>query len=277
MATRKQSVVLGACKDFMKPLVRLLLRNGVGYREFSEICKAAFVDVASSEYGIRGRKTNMSRVAVMTGLSRKDVKKVRDAGEHDQESPSAKMRSAESVLSIWHSNPDFLDINRRPKRITFEGLGATFRNLVALAGGDIPPRAMLTELLRAGSVIQEGEKLRAVSQSYVPEPNNPEAVLLAGVAIKHLVSTLDHNLSCQSEEERYLERRVYSDRLPKSQGPRFKRLAREKGQLLLSDLSSWLTARESTGSGDSDDNHQATGPGLGVGVYFFQEEEDRQD
>ena len=70
--------VLNAFLLVMRPVVRILLRYGIGYREFAEITKTAFVDIASSDFGIRGRPTNISRVAVMTGLTRKEVRRLRD-------------------------------------------------------------------------------------------------------------------------------------------------------------------------------------------------------
>ena len=73
-----QRQILGAILLVLRPLAKALLRVGVGYREFSEIAKIAFVQTATEEYGLRGRPTNISRVAVMTGLTRKEVKRVRD-------------------------------------------------------------------------------------------------------------------------------------------------------------------------------------------------------
>jgi hypothetical protein len=262
-----QNAILSACKEFMRPIVRLLLKNGVDYRAFSELCKAIFVDVASDDHGIRGRKTNMSRVAVMTGLSRKEVKKLRDAMASGMFSGATRTRRPELVLSIWHSHPDFVDAKRRPKRISFEGTGSTFRQLVTMVGGDIPPRAMLNELMRAGSVVEEGEKLRIVSRSYVPEPHDPEAVLVAGGAIRDLAATIQYNLGCDDPELRALERRVYSAKLPKSQRTRFRKLAREKGELLLKDLNAWLSERQAT----NDTEPAEDSPRVGVGVYFFDD------
>ena len=79
-----QRQILGAILLVLKPLARALLRAGVGYREFSEIAKTAFVETATVDYGLRGRPTNISRVAVMTGLTRKEVRRIRtksDASE----------------------------------------------------------------------------------------------------------------------------------------------------------------------------------------------------
>jgi hypothetical protein len=272
MTSQIQNAVLTACREFMRPVVRLLLKNGIGYREFSEICKKVFVEVASDDHGIRGRKTNMSRVAVMTGLSRKEVRKLRDATDSDVVASMLRRRRPELILSIWHTDPEYCDSRQRPKRIRFEGPGATFRGLVNRVGGDIPARAMLNELLRAGSVVEEGEKLRLVSQSYVPEPNDPEAILVAGDAIRDLVSTIYHNLGIADPEMRFLEKRVYSVKLPANQRARFRKLARERGELLLRDLNAWINERESAWiDGDDPRAPEVRGPRIGVGVYFFDD------
>lgn len=264
-----QKALLNACRSFMKPLARLLLKGGIGYREFAEICKTVFVEVASDDYGIRGRKTNMSRVAVMTGLTRKEVRKIRNAIEAGLTSPITRTRRPESVLAVWHGDPEYLDKHMNPKRIPFEGTGANFRDLVARVGGDIPPRAMLNELLRAGSIVPEGSKFRAVSRSYVPESNDPAAVHLAGEAISDLVSTIHHNLSWPGPDGRFLERRVYSDRLPRSQRRRFRKLARDKGELLLHDLNAWLSDRERSARKVDPTESIGEMPTIGVGIYFF--------
>jgi hypothetical protein len=70
--------VLSALLKALRPIARFLMKSGIGYREFAEISKSAFVDVATSDYGLRGRPTNISRVAVMTGLTRKEVKRLRE-------------------------------------------------------------------------------------------------------------------------------------------------------------------------------------------------------
>ena len=266
-----KQAVLTACHQLLKPLARMLIRHGVGYREFSEVAKASFVEVASDDYGIRGRKTNMSRVAVMTGLSRKEIKRIRDARSSGELTPitnAMRARRPEQILSVWHSDADFQDREGRPKPIPFSGAKVSFMALVSRVGGDIPPKAMLNELLRAGSIAQEGEHLRVLSESYVPEPHDPEAILLGGGALSHLAATINYNLGSEDPEERFFERRVYSDRLSDAQRTRFKKLAREKADLLLRDFHAWLTERESTADDLEIRNSNST---IGVGVYFFDD------
>ena len=65
--------VLSACRLWLKPVARWLLRSGVTWKEFAELARSAFVDTAFEEFGIRGRPTNVSRVALLTGLSRRSA------------------------------------------------------------------------------------------------------------------------------------------------------------------------------------------------------------
>ena len=70
------------------PIARILLRCGVGYTEFADLAKRAFVEAASADYGVRNRPTNIARVAVMTGLSRKEVSRIRtESAIRDRASP----------------------------------------------------------------------------------------------------------------------------------------------------------------------------------------------
>ena len=70
--------VIRSCRYLLLPVVRFLLKHGVTWSEFGELSKEAYVQVARDDYGIQGRPTNNSRVAMMTGLSRREVAKVRD-------------------------------------------------------------------------------------------------------------------------------------------------------------------------------------------------------
>ena len=77
--------VLAGCRVLLRPVVRLLLKSGITWKEFAEVAKSVFVEVATREFGIRGRPTNTSRVAILTGINRHDVAKQRELlerGDH---------------------------------------------------------------------------------------------------------------------------------------------------------------------------------------------------
>ena len=72
-----KSSVLAACRVLLRPIVRLLLKSGVTWKEFADVAKTSFVEVATDEFGIRGRPTNVSRVAILTGINRHDISRQR--------------------------------------------------------------------------------------------------------------------------------------------------------------------------------------------------------
>ena len=63
----------------MEPIIGILLRNGVTHKDLALICKQLYVQVATDEFGIRGRDTNLSRVAMLTGIDRKEVARIKEA------------------------------------------------------------------------------------------------------------------------------------------------------------------------------------------------------
>ena len=66
-------VIAGAVCKLLRPLVRILLRNNVPHSMFCDFAKWVYVDVALREFQLPGRKRSISRVALLTGLSRKEV------------------------------------------------------------------------------------------------------------------------------------------------------------------------------------------------------------
>src|SRR5918995_7016683 len=60
----------------LRPLVKVLLRNGIPYAAFAETARRAYVEVAEKEFGLPGRKQTASRISTLTGLTRKEVARI---------------------------------------------------------------------------------------------------------------------------------------------------------------------------------------------------------
>src|SRR5690606_32757704 len=131
------------------PVARLLLRSGVSYREFAEISRLAFVEVAGKDFGIRGRPTNMSRVSAMTGIGRKEVRRLRELEKNFdrdlQEHLRTQFNPLGDVLHYWFTDGDYLDPNGNPKPLTGRGDGS-FERLVKRCTRDLPAGAIKVEL-----------------------------------------------------------------------------------------------------------------------------------
>lgn len=67
----------GYLARLLRPIVRVLLANKVTYATFDQIARQVFVEVADKDFTLKGRKQTVSRVALVTGLSRKEVLRIK--------------------------------------------------------------------------------------------------------------------------------------------------------------------------------------------------------
>lgn len=250
----------------MRPIASLLMRCGMTWKEFAELCKSVFVEVASEEYGIRGRKTNVSRTAILTGMSRKEVKRQRDLLEGETPVTSDKTTDATRVLSGWHQDELFLDESGNPLDLPLEGKSASFAELLSRYGGDIPSGAMLKELRHANVVEEVGDgKLRAISRYYMPVRLETESLLRAGGVLRDLAATLNNNVAPVDDEEPRFEGIAVNDEMDASVIPEFREYMDKEGQRFLEKLDDWLTKRSSRNGAQKERVR------LGIGVYAIQD------
>ena len=252
----------------LRPLVRILLRNGVSYSTFADFAKWVFVDVASKEFGIKGRKQTTSRVSVITGLSRKEVLRVRRLPKPDDRETAEKYNRAARVIAAWRRNRKFLDAEGQPAPLPMTGSDVSFSELVKRFSGDVPVRATLDELIRVGAVKQlEDGRICLLTRTYVPAHSDADKLHILGTDVALLVSTIDHNLN-PDQIGPFYQRKVAYDNLPDEVLPEFRKHSAKKAQLYLENLDRWLSKH------DRDDTPQVKGSGrnqAGIGIYYFEE------
>ncbi|MEM7018691.1 MAG: DUF6502 family protein [Pseudomonadota bacterium] len=262
--------MLGASvRKLLRPLVRILLRNGVPFATLAEHAKCVYVEVATEEFGIPGKKQTDSRVSILTGLSRKEVRRVRSLQLGDDLESIQQVNRAARVISGWTRLKQYQTSSGEPLALTIEGDGATFSSLVQACSGDVPPRAILDELLRVNAVekLDDG-RISLVERAYVPRTGENEKLVLLGTDVAYLISTIDHNLRDETGEL-YFQRKVLYDNLPEEAIRPFRDMTEEHGQALLELLDHWLVEH------DRDGNPAVEGTGrkcAGLGIYFFEED-----
>ena len=139
----------------MRPIAAMLLRFGVGYRDFAEACKIAFVEVAGEEFGVRGRPANISRIALMTGLSRKEVRTVKDIQARGDRATAPLTHFPAEVLRRWFTTERYCDPTGTPNPLVWDKDPNSFTELVRSCGSNLSPAAMRAELIRVGAVKQD--------------------------------------------------------------------------------------------------------------------------
>ncbi len=192
------------------PLARILLRCGVGYAEFSDLAKNAFVEVASTDYGVRNRPTNIARVAVMTGLSRKEVSRVRAALAKSRSRTLSYRSVPAEILHRWHTDPVFCDSAGHPRPLSFAG-ARSFTTLVQAVTGDIPARTAERELSRSGMLkMAQGKKLMPVGREFVPDSASEKAIEGLQYGLRRLAETISFNADPQNTKAPRIERIVHT-------------------------------------------------------------------
>ena len=262
--------ILSSLLVALRPLARALLRAGIGYREFAEISKAAFGDVATKDYGIRGRPTNISRVAVMTGLTRKEVRRLRNKSESGEETDISRPMPMAVILHRWYTEAEFLDADGKPKDLEFDGAKGSFSELVRKYGGDIPPGAMRTELKRIDALEEMADgKLRVLKRNVSGrEINERLADGLEFIVYPGLLA-LAHNTRHEVGEETWVMRNAAISRVRDSDVPRLRRIGSDRLAEFVESIDDLFAAYETL---HDDDNEGSSEKAVGIGVFYFEEE-----
>lgn len=254
----------------LKPMARIFLRFGIGYREFNEIAKTAFVDVASSDYGIRGRPTNMSRVAVMTGLTRKEVRRIRNKLESGQPDIPLNNTPLLRILHVWVSDAEFLTSSGLPRDLPFSGAKGSFTQLVKVTGGDIPPGALRTELKRVGAVDEvEDGRLRLLSRSILPSEAHENLVETLVHCVFPTMSMVAHNTDPDRTEQSWPNRTAFSFQVRPSELPRFRRIAADRVHAFTENIDDILVSYEMLRDNDKPHSKEEL-KAVHIGAFYCQ-------
>ena len=260
---------LGFLGAVLEPVIRLVLRTGVTWKEFAELSKAKFVEVATADFGIRGRPTNISRVAILTGMDRRDVRKLRKPPE--EVAPKGYQSKASQILAAWHHEPEFVNTDGQPVLLPVEGEGPTFSTLVRRYAPALPVKAMVKELRSAQAIEELSDgRLRALKRTFVPSGVSVERLRLWSSVLSDVANTIEHNFSRDPREPVRFERRALHLRVDRNALPEFRELLEKEGQALLERIDDWLVAHQAKEFAGDD------GIRLGVGIYHIEDRAQRR-
>ena len=268
-----------AIVTLLKPLVRLVLKRGMAFGQFSELVKRAYVEVAQEDFAVPGRRLTISRIAVLTGLTRKEAKRVLESDPGDSSTGSRRrINRAARVVSAWASDPAYFDGRGSPGSLAFdeEDGGASFSTLVREHGADVTPRAVLDELLRVGAVehLKDG-RIRLIERAYIPQADESEKLVILGSDVADLIASIEHNLEPEAGRP-FFQRKVAYDNLPRAYLEQLQGRVRERAQQLLEELNDEMAEHDLD---VSPDEGTAGGSRAMVGIYYYQKanEEDGDD
>jgi len=214
MPGQPRAAVVGALRRVLRPLVRLLVGQGITYPFLADLLKSIYVETAASEFTVGGKLATDSRLTVLTGVHRKDIRRLRHEPQPDAGlTPS--MTLGTQIVARWLGDTAYHDRNGAPqalpRRHTKDG-AASFASLVERVSKNVRPRSVLDELVRLGVVeIDAGDTVRLVTRGFVPGKEIDAKSFYFGEALHDHLAAGVHNLV--GAKPAWLERSVYYDEL----------------------------------------------------------------
>jgi len=264
-----------ALAKLLRPLVRLLLKHSFPYSAFESIAKRVYVETAMADFALPGKKPSISRAAILTGLTRKDVNLLLAEPSSRADRATAYYNRAARVLTAWVREPRFAGPGESPQPLPIDGPDG-FGELVRLHGGDVPTRAVLDELQRVGAVQVLADGRVALRQrAYVPQDSIVQKLGILGTDVGELIETITHNIEHGATDARY-QRKVMHVGIPVDALPAFREMSARQSQALLEDLDAWLTEHDIEHLPES-----GLPPGdtarVGVGIHYFEQLTSKQE
>lgn len=253
----------------LRPIVRLCMRLGVSANQANDLMRWLFVDeFYRTENLWHRRQPFASRAALLSGLSRKEVGRLRDVGVLEDAVLTDRHNRALRVLEGWRHDRRFQDEDGKPKRLPLKSSESmtSFHALVAAYSGDVPPRTVLDELRRANCVKEEDDTIIPTDAAYGPYAPIEDFLSAASLIIGALGDTTDFNTANSEKEDRRLMRAWYQRNIPQENLAAAQRLIHEStvahGRKLDAELARFA--------------HKTRDPGktyvrAGLGAFYFED------
>ena len=269
------SVLLEAFCTALRPIIKLMLRNGVDVAQFTSMARAVYVSVAQDEefalVGENGktRKITLSRISMLTGINRKEVKQLIDSVDVVPRHTTA--NRAVRVLTGWVEDESFHDKGGEPKPLVYgrKSKEASFEELVHKYSADTTVRVILDELIHVGSVnVDDDGYVHLIEKGYVPVCSHEEMIAVGSRALADLANTAAYNIHRPKDSPARLQMTVRYDDVPVQGASYYRAMLKNDAEEFISQQNKNLS------SFDRSITPEVEGTGrciVGVGIYYIEE------
>jgi hypothetical protein len=261
--------LVAALRKLLRPLIRLLLAHRLTFPFLASLLKEIYVEVALVQLQVDGLRQTDSQVSLMTGVHRKDVRRLRAALPFEDTVPAAASRGAALALR-WISTPGYQDAEGNP--LTLPRTAAvgepSFDALAESTSKDVRPRALLEELIHFGVTHVDADgRVRLRVEGFVPQEGFAEKVFFFGRSVRDHIAAAVHNLLGHAPA--VFERSVYYEGLSEESVRELEELAGLLAMDTLRTLNRRGAALKKRDAGRANASFRIT-----LGSYFFAADKD---
>jgi len=266
--------LLQALRRLLRPLVRLMMACGITFPVLVDALRRLFVDVAVNDLLTDSRARTDSRINLLTGVHRKEIKRLRSLPP-DQAGPPPVVTLASLIVARWIGTPAYVGPDGQPlvlPRAVQAGGGPSFEELAQRVTSDVRPRAVLEDLIGHGAVsLEPDDMVRLNTRAFIPRPGGEEQLFYFARNLHDHVAAATANIS--AERPAFLDRSVHYDGLTKDQAEALRAFAREAAMRTLLDVNRRALEMLEEEAGDGADTERRR---VNLGIYLFEDKDDAE-
>jgi hypothetical protein len=213
MPDNVKTVLSVSIRRVLRPLVKIMLREGLTYSHFAAIAKMAFVESAARDFAGKPKKASVGSVCALTGMDRQQIDEILIEQERYELSAVVEPTNPFArVLHGWHNDKDYVGPYGLPVDLPFAAGPLNLTILTDRHAPGVPPQIILQELQRVGAVTEVGENVwKPLKQEYIDPTLSPENLTRMASLVESLLSTLENNTRRTRDGTALFERTMYVD------------------------------------------------------------------
>ena len=266
--TADSTPLIRALRRIFQPLARLLISKSIPYTNVADLLRWVFVDVASREFEIGGKAQTDSRVSLLTGVHRREVRRLRRLTSPPFRAPKSATLGSQ-LVTRWTTQAEYLDDTGKSRALPYMSSDAgvtTFESLVRSVSTDIRPRAVLDEWLRLGVArVDDADRVHLERDAFIPTKGSDELAYYFGRNLHDHLAAGAHNL-CETDKP-FLERSVHYNNLSPEAVEEIEQLVREEAMRSLRSVNEKAQELQRRDSGTEGASFR-----VNFGTYFFSED-----
>ncbi|ACK85554.1 DUF6502 family protein [Methylorubrum extorquens] len=254
----------GPVARLLRPLVRLLVQRGITFPALTNLLRELYVNVAEYDFALPGKEQTDSRVSLLTGIHRKEVRRLRGAGAPVSQVPTTVSRTGR-IIARWVASPEFTDSEGQPLPLprSAEGDTPSFESLVEGVTKDVRPRAVLDEWLDRGVAVLDAQgHVRLLEAAYLPKGGAEPQLYYFGRNLHDHLAAAAENIAGPSP--RFFERAVHYDGLSETLAAQLEARSRE---IAMGALKQANAEAHAACADDAGGRHR-----WNFGIYIYREE-----
>ena len=261
--------LVASVRRILQPVVRLLIARSLTFPWAANVLRSVYVDVALREFPVDGKRQTDSRITLLTGVHRKDVKRLRAHPRGGARPPRAASLGTQ-LIARWMALAEYRDAQGAPRplaRLATAGDEHSFESLVRSINTDIRPRVVLDEWLRLGLVrIDEADRVCLDVRAFIPSEGSDEMAYFFGRNLHDHLAAAAHNML--GEPEPFLDRSVNYNNLSRAAVAELDELGRRRGMEVLQEIKARALQLQQRDARDPGASWR-----FNLGIYLFTEDQ----